>query len=95
MEELPPVTPFTCHTTAVLLVFSTVAANCWVWPTAGVADVGTTATLTAAQSAPGSVASARSIVNCCLVNNGASIHPPLSALPWTAVSSGRPMPRPA
>ena len=45
---LPPVTPFTCQVTAVLLVFCTVALNCWVPPAATVADVGEIVTLTAA-----------------------------------------------
>jgi len=44
---LPPVTPFTCQVTAVLLVFCTVAVNCWVPPAATVADVGEIVTLTA------------------------------------------------
>src|SRR2546430_12908415 len=44
---LPPVTPFTCQVTAVLLVFCTVAVNCWVPPAATVADVGAIVTLTA------------------------------------------------
>ena len=45
---LPPVTPFTCQVTAVLLVFCTVAVNCCVPPTATVADVGEIVTLTGA-----------------------------------------------
>ena len=45
---LPPATPFTCQVTAVLLVFCTVALNCWVPPAATVADVGEIVTLTAA-----------------------------------------------
>jgi hypothetical protein len=44
--EFPPRTPFTFHSTAVALVFRTVALNWRVWPIAGVAEVGTTATLT-------------------------------------------------
>jgi hypothetical protein len=44
---LPPITPFTCHVTAVLLVFCTVAENCCVPPAATVADVGEIVTLTA------------------------------------------------
>jgi hypothetical protein len=44
---LPPVTPLTCQATAVLLVFRTVAVNCWVPPVATVADVGEMVTLTA------------------------------------------------
>jgi hypothetical protein len=46
---LPPVTPFTCQVTAVLLVFCTVAVNCCVPPTATVADVGEIMTLTATE----------------------------------------------
>jgi hypothetical protein len=44
--------PFTFHVMAVLLVFRTVALNCRLWPMAGVADVGTTATLTAPLARP-------------------------------------------
>jgi len=43
---LPPVTPFTCQVTAVLLVFCTVAVNCRVPPAPTVADVGEIVTLT-------------------------------------------------
>ncbi len=43
---LPPVTPFTCQVTAVLLVFCTVAVNCWVPLAATVADVGAIVTIT-------------------------------------------------
>src|ERR1700746_2592913 len=43
----PPVTPFTCHVTAVLLVFCTVAVNCCIPPTATAADKGAIVTLTA------------------------------------------------
>ena len=43
---LPPVTPFTCHVTAVLLVFCTVAENCCVPPVATAADKGAIVTLT-------------------------------------------------
>src|SRR5256886_11574372 len=43
----PPVTPFTCQVTAVLLVFCTVAVNCWVPLAATVADVGAIVTITA------------------------------------------------
>jgi|SRR5215472_411134 len=46
---LPPVTPFTCQVTAVLLVFRTVAVNCCVPPTATVADVDEIVTLTATE----------------------------------------------
>jgi len=42
---LPPVTPFTCQVTAVLLVF-TVAVNCCVPPVATVAEVGEMVTFT-------------------------------------------------
>jgi hypothetical protein len=45
---LPPVTPFTCQVTAVLLAFSTVAVNCCVPPAATVADAGEMVTLTGA-----------------------------------------------
>ena len=44
---LPPVVAFTCQVTAVLLVFSTVAVNCCVPPTATVADAGEIITVTA------------------------------------------------
>src|SRR5438876_496878 len=43
---LPPVTPFTCQVTAVLLVFCTTALNCCVPPAATVAEVGEMVTLT-------------------------------------------------
>src|ERR671923_1004148 len=43
---LPPLTPFTCQVTAVLLVFCTIAVNCWVPPAATVAEVGEMVTLT-------------------------------------------------
>jgi len=43
---LPPVIPSTCHVTVVLLVFDTVAANCFVEPAATVAEVGETLMLT-------------------------------------------------
>ncbi len=36
----PPVTPFTCQVTEVLVEFCTVAVNCWVCPTCTVAEVG-------------------------------------------------------
>ena len=42
----PPVTPFTCQVTAVLLVFCTVAVNCRVSPVLTVAEVGEIVTLT-------------------------------------------------
>ena len=44
---LPPVTPFTCQVTAVLLAFCTVAVSCCVPPTAIVVDAGEIITLTA------------------------------------------------
>jgi len=44
---LPPVIAFTCQVTVVLLVFSTVAVNCCVPPTATVADAGEIITVTA------------------------------------------------
>ena len=44
---LPPVVAFTCQVTVVLLVFSTVAVNCCVPPTATVADAGEIITVTA------------------------------------------------
>src|SRR5919108_5931357 len=44
---LPPVTPLTCQVTVVLLVFCTVAVNCWVPPVATVADNGAIVMLTA------------------------------------------------
>ena len=48
--EFPPVVPFTCQVTAVLLLFETVAVNCWV-PAAGNAAVGgEIVTLTAAKA---------------------------------------------
>ena len=43
---LPPVIAFTCQVTVVLLVFSTVAVNCCVPPTATVADAGEIITVT-------------------------------------------------
>jgi hypothetical protein len=43
---LPPVTPFTCQVTAVLLVFCTIALNCCVPPAATVAEIGEMVTLT-------------------------------------------------
>src|SRR2546427_11552479 len=43
---LPPVTPFTCQVTAVLLVFCTTALNCCVPPAATVAKIGEMVTLT-------------------------------------------------
>jgi hypothetical protein len=42
---LPPVTPLTCHVTALLLVFFSVAENCCVAPAVTVAVVGETETL--------------------------------------------------
>src|SRR5204863_109664 len=45
---LPPVTPLTCHVTAVLLVFCTVAVNCCVPPAPTVAYTGEIVTLTPA-----------------------------------------------
>lgn len=42
---LPAVTPFTCHVTAVLLVFFRVAVNCCVVPAVTLAVVGATETL--------------------------------------------------
>src|SRR5437660_679950 len=42
----PPVTPFTCQVTAVLLVFCTVAVNCCVPPVVTVAEVGEMETTT-------------------------------------------------
>src|SRR5437764_207988 len=44
---LPPLTPFTCQVTAVLLVFCTVAVNCCVPPAPTVADAGEIVTRTA------------------------------------------------
>ena len=37
---LPPVIPLTCHVTAALVEFVTVAVNCWVTPPAKVCVVG-------------------------------------------------------
>ena len=52
---LPPFTPSTLHVTAVLLVFSTVEVNCWVFPGAMVAALGETATDTGALPLPEAV----------------------------------------
>src|SRR5437016_907080 len=38
--EFPPVAPLTCHVTAVLFVFCTVAVNCWLCPAWTEAKVG-------------------------------------------------------
>ena len=38
--EFPPVAPFTCHVTAVLFAFCTVAVNCWLCPAWREAEVG-------------------------------------------------------
>jgi hypothetical protein len=42
----PPVTPFTCQVTLMLLVFCTVAVNCWVPPALTVGKAGEIVTLT-------------------------------------------------
>jgi hypothetical protein len=51
LVELPPVTPFTCQFTLVLLVLCTVAVNVWLEPPRSEALVGEMETVTDAASA--------------------------------------------
>lgn len=44
--EFPPAVPFTCHVTALLVAFVTVAMNCCSAPAPSVAEVGEIATIT-------------------------------------------------